>query len=177
MPKEKPKRINYKRGRYKEVDLDVGTIYFGTKQKAICMAYAKTVKTGLEYCKAILDFKGTIDSSGFRIIYYLIGYFFELYLKAFILTKDFAKKECVRKIGHDLKKLYETAKEKGLNLKKEEKELLLHLNEYYVDSGFRYCEEKKEKLRLPNPYYYLDILESSLKDLKRQIYLMGPISR
>lgn len=161
-----------------EIRLNFGTCYFGSRQKAFCMAYSDLANESSNYCKAVLDAKSNIKETDFRMAYYLIGYALELYLKAYILIKNFedsARNNLKRRIGHNLTGLYSMANNNGLDfLCDKERELILRLDEYYSDSGFRYFEEQKDDLSLPNPYDYVDLLEKLRIHFKKELQTTFP---
>ena len=158
--------------------VDKCRIYNPSPQVATCLEYKNTAT---ELWQCIENYYKNIqkaqqeDIIKYKIIYYLIGLSLEMYFKAFLLWAEDtlegykSKKNSLRRkdMRHNLTRLYDEAKQKGLSfLSKEDQKLIYELDRYYAESSFRYKRGININgveitnligIKLPAPHYYLTI--------------------
>lgn len=106
-----------------EIDLNIGTLYFGNSRARFCMGYRDTAYEAWKCCETICNSLFRINTGKFRVIYQMVGYSIELLFKVFVLWDDYSdktKKLLQQKYRHNLKKLYNGLNDNRKNILSDE---------------------------------------------------------
>lgn len=126
-------------------------------------SYAKDFS---EAADIILEKKG--ESALFPPLYYLYGHSIELALKAFLRTRGRSLDD-LKKLGHDIGKIYPKAMEAGLSaevsLTTGQAEALELFSSYYMNKEFEYIKTGYKKL--PTTSVLRDAADALVSGLKR----------